>query len=140
MKRLLILFLAAATVAPAAAQEDFAARRSGLVGLARVFGELHHIRRMCDPDREGDVWRNRMKRLIDYEQPSFDLREDMVGAFNGGYTSAQHDFSQCDNDAEDYAAARAANGEALVSGLTAPLYAAARGPEDPSVNIVRGDQ
>ena len=49
---------------------------------------MHHIRRTCDPDREGDFWRNQMKRLIDLEQPSFELRDAMVSAFNGGYTSA----------------------------------------------------
>jgi uncharacterized protein (TIGR02301 family) len=125
---------------PAVAQEDFEARGSNLIGLSRIFGELHHIRRMCDPDREGDVWRNRMKRLIDLEQPSFDLRELMVGAFNDGYTAAQDRFSYCDNDSEDYAAARASVGEALVSSLTAPLYSAERGYDDPSVVVVRGDE
>lgn len=135
----LIVLLMAAALGPAGAQESYAARRGGLVALAEIFGALHHVRRTCDPEREGDVWRNRMKRLIELEEPAFDLREDMVGAFNRGYVSAQERFPYCDNDAEDYAAARAAAGEALVSGLTAPLYAAARGEEDDSVDVIRGD-
>ena len=106
--------------------------------MLEIFGELHHIRRLCEPDREGDVWRDRMKRLIDLEQPSFDLREEMVGSFNDGYSSAQSRFAFCDRDAEDYAAARALTGEALVSNLSASLYEAERGEEDDSVNIVRG--
>ncbi len=137
-KQLLVAF-ALLLASPSWAQDDFDARRHALTSLSTIFGELHHIRRMCDPDREGDLWRDQMKRLIDLEQPSFDLRDEMVGAFNAGYASAQDRFSFCDNDAEDYAAARAASGGALVDNLSAPLYAAARGEEDDSVDVVRGD-
>lgn len=140
MKRFLVpaaLLLAA----PAAAQEGaYGARQRGLVSLAQIFGELHHIRRTCDPDREADVWRNRMKRLIDLESPSFDAREQMVGAFNDGYLSAQARFPYCNRDADDYAAARAYAGEALVSNLTAPLYAAERGADSEDVRVFRGNE
>lgn len=140
MKKLLfpIAFLVAA---PALAQEsDYGARQRGLVSLAQIFGELHHVRRTCDPDREADVWRNRMKRLIDLEEPSFEVREQMVGAFNDGYVTAQARFPSCDRDAEDYAAARAYAGEALVSNLTAPLYAAERGEDAADVSVFRGNE
>ena len=139
MKSRIFLLLAFAAAAPALAQEgDYGARQRSLVSLAQIFGELHHIRRACDPDREADVWRNRMKRLIDLEEPSFDVREQMVGAFNEGYVSAQARFPYCDRDAEDYAAARAYAGEALVSNLTAPLYAAERGEDAADVQVFRG--
>ncbi len=134
-------FLFALTVfvaQPAAAQDDYEARRSALTGLSRIFGELHHIRRNCGPDSEADVWRERMKRLIDLEQPSFDLREEMVGSFNEGYTNAQTGFPECSRDARDFAASRALTGEALVSNLTAPLYESERGEEDVNVNVYRG--
>jgi len=134
-----VLFIIALIFAlPAAAQESYEARRAALAGLSRIFGELHHIRRMCAPEREADIWRDRMKQLIDLEQPSFDLREEMVGAFNDGYQSAQARFDYCDRNAEDYAAARAMTGEALVANLAAPLYEAARGEEDDNVFVIRG--
>jgi uncharacterized protein (TIGR02301 family) len=140
MKRF-FLFAAFLAAAPAAAQEgDYGARQRSLVSLAQIFGELHHIRRTCDPDREADAWRNRMKRLIDLEEPSFEVRELMVGAFNDGYVSAQGRFPYCDRDAEDYAAARAYAGEALVSNLTAPLYAAERSEDAPDVTVFRGNE
>lgn len=139
MKKLVLLVLIAA--APALAQEgDYGARQRGLVSLAQIFGELHHIRRTCDPDREADIWRNRMKRLIDFEEPSFDVREQMVAAFNDGYVSAQSRFPYCDRGAEDYAAARAYAGEALVSNLTAPLFAAERGEDAADVTVFRGNE
>ena len=140
MQRFIVL-VAALIAAPAAAQnDDYGARQRGLVSLAQIFGELHHIRRTCDPNREADIWRNRMKRLIDLEEPSFEVREQMVGAFNDGYVSAQARFPYCDRDAEDYAAARAYAGEALVSNLTAPLYAAERGEDTTDVTVFRGNE
>jgi len=123
---------------PAAAQDDYAARKGALTGLSGIFGELHHIRRMCEPRDEGDIWRDRMKRLIDLEQPAFDLRDEMVGAFNEGYRSAQAHFDYCDRRAEDYAAARAAAGEALVAGLSAPLFSAAYGEDVEGGAVFRG--
>lgn len=138
MKRALAL-LALAAAAPAFAQSgDDGARQRGLVSLSQIFGELHHIRRTCDPEREADAWRNRMKRLIDLEEPAFDVREQMVAAFNDGYVSAQARFPYCNGDAENYAAARAYAGEALVSNLTAPLYAAQRGEDADDVAVFRG--
>ncbi|MDZ7628334.1 MAG: TIGR02301 family protein [Parvularculaceae bacterium] len=140
MKRILTI-LALVAAAPAAAQDaGYGARQRGLVSLAQIFGELHHIRRTCDPDREADIWRNRMKRLIDLEEPSFDIREQMVGAFNEGYVSAQARFPYCDRNAEEHAAGRAYAGEALVSNLTAPLYAAERGPDAEDVVVFRGNE
>lgn len=137
LKRILIILTVFLSL-PAAAEDDYEARRAALTGLSRIFGELHHIRRLCEPEREGDFWRERMKSLIALEQPSFDLREEMVGSFNDGYASAQSRFPYCDRGAEDYAAARALAGEAIVSNLTGPLYEAERGEDDESVNVVRG--
>jgi uncharacterized protein (TIGR02301 family) len=137
LKRCVIALIVFASL-PVAAEEDYAARRTALTGLSRVLGELHHIRRMCEPDREADIWRERMKRLVDLELPAFDLREEMVGAFNDGYVSAQTRFPYCDRDAEDYAAARAVEGETIVASLTAPLFAAERGDDAEGVTVFRG--
>jgi len=134
-----ILVLALAVAAPAFAQgEGYSARQRSLVSLSGIFGELHHIRRTCDPDREADVWRNRMKQLIDLEEPAFEAREQMVAAFNEGYVTAQARFPYCDRDAETYAASRAYAGEALVSNLTAALYAAQSGEDAADVAVFRG--
>lgn len=138
LRRGFLFLILALAPAPVVAQESYDARQAALSGLSGIFGELHHIRRLCEPAAEGDAWRNRMKRLIDLEQPSFDLREQMVAAFNNGYRAAQERFFQCDGSAQDYAAARATAGDALVSNLTAPLYAAERGEDDADVAIFRG--
>ncbi|MEM9495486.1 MAG: TIGR02301 family protein [Pseudomonadota bacterium] len=126
MTRTIATLLACAlfVAAPAYAQDDgdYRDRLNDLVTISGIFGEMHHIRRNCDPRREGDVWRDRMKKLIDFEGPQGPARERMVGAFNDGYRAAQRRFDYCDRDARDYAARRAATGDAIVARLMAPLY------------------
>lgn len=101
--------------------EDYQVRQSDLVALSALFGEMHHIRRQCNPRVEGDVWRERMKSLVDLEEPQPAARDDMVAAFNKGYRAAQQRFRSCSRDARDHAAARAAQGEMIVARLIAPL-------------------
>jgi uncharacterized protein (TIGR02301 family) len=134
MRMILILSLSFALAAPAAAQfRDAADRDVALVSLARIFGEMHHIRRLCAGGDEDDVWRDRMKRVIELEAPSFEQRERMVLAFNDGFSAAQAQFFECTAEADYYAASRAATGEALVSNIAAAAREAALGPQDESV-------
>jgi uncharacterized protein (TIGR02301 family) len=138
-KRFLLLAAFVVAAAPASAQDaEWRDRQNALTGLAGIFGELHHVRRMCEPRYEANIWRDRMKKMIDLEEPSFDMREMMVKAFNQGYTAAQNRFDFCDRNAEDYAAARAVEGERLVAGLTRPLYEAMRGEDAEGVTVWRG--
>lgn len=112
-----------AVAAPAAAQQiDYAQRARDLTAISAVFGEMHHIRRMCEPERESEIWRDRMRRIIDLEEPQPDLQDRMVKAFNDAFYAAERRFPYCDRDARDYAAARAAEGDAIAARLTAPLY------------------
>jgi uncharacterized protein (TIGR02301 family) len=125
MHKSLVLALALALLAlPAPAQQriDYVQRAQDLEALSRVFGELHHIRRMCEPRREAEVWRNRMRKLVELEQPQPALRDRMVAAFNAGFRDAETRFDYCDGDARDYAAAAATEADAVVDRLMAPLY------------------
>jgi uncharacterized protein (TIGR02301 family) len=119
-----IAAIAACLLAGAAAAQDlesYEQRRTDLASLAGLFGELHHIRRTCEPRYEGDVWRERMKTLMDLEEPQESEREAMVQAFNKGYRDAQRRFPSCDRNARDYAAGRASQGDAIVARLTQSL-------------------
>lgn len=118
-----ILLLSAVLFAlalPAAAQSS--QRAADLKSLSRIFGELHHIRRTCEPEREADAWRNRMRRLVELEEPPAELRASMVEAFNGGFREMEAQFPYCDRDARDRAAAAAQQGESITQRLVAPLY------------------
>lgn len=123
---LVLVLLCAGGVFSARAQTiDYKQRTADLTALSALFGELHHIRRLCEPRREGEIWRERMKQLIDLEQPTSSLQNDLVSAFNDGYRRAQNRFDRCNGRTEDYAADIAARGEERVARLMAPLYEAA---------------
>lgn len=101
---------------------DYRLRQQNLTKLSGIFGELHHIRRICEPRIEADIWRNRMKKMVELEGPSDTHHVQLVEAFNNGYKSAQRKYNFCNRDAEDYAASRAGDGGLIVNQLTAPLY------------------
>ncbi len=126
LKRLIIAaaFCAASAFSQEASAQDidYAQRSRDLLTLSRVFGELHHIRRACEAWGEEEVWRNRMRKLVELESPQPDLRDRMVAAFNDGFRGAEQRFPYCDREARDYAAASAAEGDAVTARLTAPLY------------------
>lgn len=132
-KPLIILLFVAASISPVMAQtaEEYRQRQSDLVELASVFGELHHIRRLCEPRLEGDVWRERMKSLVELEQPAAEARENMVKRFNTGYRNAGDHFSSCNRRARDHAASRAAFAHTIVRRLARPLREAAARNEGP---------
>lgn len=127
MKQTLIIFALSLLAAKASAQsaEDYRERQRDLVELASVFGELHHIRRTCEPRLEGDVWRDRVKKLVDLEDPQFEIREEMVKRFNAGYRNAGDHFPSCDRRARDHAAGRALFARSIIDRLSEPLEEAA---------------
>jgi len=132
--------LLASSAAPAAAQRvDYVQRANDLEALSRAFGELHLIRRMCEPRREAEIWRNRMRQLVELEQPQPALRDRMVAAFNAGFRDAERRFDYCDDDARDFAAASAAEADAVVNRLMEPLYGALSETGELSDYYARGD-
>lgn len=123
MRRRVFLSVLIVLAGPLAAQPvDYGARGEDLKTLARAFGGLHHIRRMCEPRRESEIWRDRMRRLVELEQPAAALHQEMVAAFNDSFRSAENRFPYCDRDARDYAASLAAQGDEAASRLVVPLY------------------
>ncbi len=117
----ILIIMTGGAVAQSQTANDYQQRQNDLIELASVFGELHHIRRICEPRLESDIWRERMKKLVDLEQPQHDAREEMVQRFNAGYRNAGDHFPRCSTRARDHAAARALFARRLVERLSAPL-------------------
>ena len=137
-KRTFILgTMIACLTATASAQtfEDYQRRHANLVAISSIFGELHHIRRHCNPRMEGDVWRERMKTLVELEEPQPAAREEMVSAFNESYRAAQRRYPSCTRQARDYAASSAQRGEIIIARLTAPLFESVREDNENSVFV-----
>lgn len=105
--------------------QEYQNRRADLRALSEIFGELHHLRRLCAARTEANIWRERMKDLMQLEEPPAEDKQAMARNFNDGYRSAQARHSACDRRTRDYAAARAADGERIIARLSAPLEAQA---------------
>ena len=107
--------------AAAVQYETYAQRQRDLVALSGVFGQLHHIRRTCDPQREANIWRQRMQTMIELEEPGRQTHLDMVNAFNGGYQEIRSRFPECTREAQEKGKDLAYAGSMLVQRLTADL-------------------
>ena len=108
---------------PLSPYETYLARKADLVQLSAVFGELHYLRRMCEPRREANIWRERMQTLIKLETPDSDTHRDMVVAFNDRFRSVQETYPECDQDARRAARDLAFKGSEIANRLSAPLEA-----------------
>ena len=119
--------------------ENYQQREKDLLALAAIFGEMHQIRRHCEPRYESDIWRERMKKLVELEEPEAGSRNRMVASFNDAYRKTQNRFIGCDRRARDYAASRAEQGDRIVSRLTAPLIEAMAQEENMPLIIQTGE-
>jgi uncharacterized protein (TIGR02301 family) len=62
--------------------------------LAEILGALHFLRGICGSN-EGQKWRDEAQNLIDAEAPSGPRHDQMVQAFNRGYTGFQQSYRTC---------------------------------------------
>ncbi len=115
-----VFSIALVLVQRAAAQEDFLRYQQQLLRMAEILGGVHHLRGTCD-DSESQYWRGRMLRLIDIEQPSQSLRNQMIERFNNNYDEQKRRFPECGNKTADEAARLAREGESLASQMAREL-------------------
>jgi uncharacterized protein (TIGR02301 family) len=110
MRRLLLLLVLIAT--PALGQERTPAVRESLTDLAFILGQAHALRTRCAG--EGDqVWRARMMRMVEIEQPDEAFREQLFEDFNTGFLGAQASHPRCNAAARAEATRVAARGRDL---------------------------
>lgn len=62
--------------------------------LAEILGALHFLRGICGSN-EGQKWRDEALALIDAEAPSGPRHDQMVQAFNRGYSGFQQSYRTC---------------------------------------------
>lgn len=116
-----ILVMYSASPAQGRQYDQYLQRQQDLVSLANIFGQLHHIRRTCNPRREANIWRERMQNLIELEEPDNDTHLNMVNAFNEGFRASRSSHPQCTRDAQDAGKDLAFKGNEIVQRLSAPL-------------------
>ena len=86
--------------APGAARaQDTRPYDERLMRLAEILGTVHYLRELCGA-QEGQVWRERMRELMDAEGSSALRKARLTRAFNGGYRSYSRTYSTCTPSAQ----------------------------------------
>ena len=79
----------------------FAERQTQLVEMARLLGTLHHYHKICRPRHYSpELFRDRMKELITFEDPQNSTRGQMIAAFNQGVERGEARARYCEYEAE----------------------------------------
>jgi uncharacterized protein (TIGR02301 family) len=97
------LAFSVAAVLPAAAQPSSAADTrpydERLLRLSEILGAVHYLRELCGAN-EGQVWRDRMRELMDAEGSSALRRAKLTRSFNNGYRSYSRTYNSCTPSAQ----------------------------------------
>lgn len=70
-----------------------------LFRLAEILGAVHYLRELCGAS-DGQLWRDRMRELMDAEGSSALRRARMTRTFNQGYTSFSRTYKTCTPSAQ----------------------------------------
>ncbi len=70
-----------------------------LLRLSEILGAIHYLRELCGA-REGQVWREQMKNLVDSEGTTAIRRAKLVQGFNKGYRGYRRTYRSCTEPAK----------------------------------------
>lgn len=86
--------------APARAQIDSRPYDEKLMRLSELLGAIHYLRELCGAS-DGQLWRDRMRELIDADGAGSALRRSrMTKSFNNGYRSYRRSYQTCSPTAQ----------------------------------------
>ena len=98
------LLLTAAAAVSAAAQGTVASQETKpyderLLRLSEILGAVHYLRELCGSN-DGQLWRDRMRELMDAEGSSALRRAKLTRSFNNGYRSYSRTYNTCTSSAQ----------------------------------------
>jgi uncharacterized protein (TIGR02301 family) len=113
--------LLAATASGAAAQialgtADSKPYDERLMRLSEILGAVHYLRELCGAN-DGQVWRDRMKELMDSEGSTALRRAKLTRSFNSGYRSYSRTYNSCTPSAQTAINRFLAEGSEIADGL-----------------------
>lgn len=86
--------------APAHAQIDSRPYDEKLLRLSELLGAIHYLRELCGAT-DGQLWRERMRELIDADGAGSALRRSrLTKSFNNGYRSYRRSYQTCSSTAQ----------------------------------------
>lgn len=89
----------AGSVAVRAATQDSKPYDDQLMRLAEILGSVHYLRELCSAN-DGQIWRDRMKELLDTEGGTALRRARLTRSFNQGYRSYRRTYATCTPSAQ----------------------------------------
>ena len=87
-----------------------------LTRLAEVLGAVHYLRELCGSN-EGQLWRDRMRELLDGEGYTDLRRAKLTRSFNSGYRSYSRTYQTCTPTAQTAISRFLAEGVQIADGL-----------------------
>jgi uncharacterized protein (TIGR02301 family) len=95
-----LAFLILAGLAPVRAQVDSRPYDERLMRLSELLGAVHYLRELCGAN-DGQLWRERMRELIDADGAGSALRRSrLTKSFNNGYRSFRRSYQTCSPTAQ----------------------------------------
>ena len=87
-----------------------------LLRISEILGAVHYLRELCGAN-EGQIWRDRMRELVDAEGYSALRRARLTRAFNQGYRSYSRTYNTCSPSAQTAITRFLSEGTQLSEGL-----------------------
>jgi uncharacterized protein (TIGR02301 family) len=87
-----------------------------LLRLCEILGAVHYLRELCGAN-DGQLWRDRMKELMDTEGSTALRRAKLTRSFNNGYRSYSRTYNSCSASAQTAMTRFLAEGAEIASGL-----------------------
>ncbi|HJZ44126.1 MAG TPA: TIGR02301 family protein [Hyphomicrobiaceae bacterium] len=96
--------ITAAAALPASGQGTVASQETKpyderLLRLSEILGAVHYLRELCGAN-DGQLWRDRMRELMDAEGSSALRRAKLTRSFNNGYRSYSRTYNSCTASAQ----------------------------------------
>ena len=70
-----------------------------LMRLSEILGAVHYLRELCGAS-DGQLWRDRMREIMDAEGSSALRRAKLTRSFNNGYRSYSRTYNSCTPSAQ----------------------------------------
>lgn len=87
-----------------------------LLRLTEILGAVHYLRELCSAN-DGQIWREKMKELMDAEGSSALRRAKLTRSFNQGYRSYSRTYTTCTPSAQTAIARFMAEGAEISDNL-----------------------
>lgn len=112
------LVLSSGLTAAQAAPGDAKPYDDKLMRLAEILGAVHYLRELCSAN-DGQLWREKMKDLLDTEGGTAIRRARLTRSFNQGYRSYRRTYVTCTPTAQSSIERFLAEGIQIGDGLVA---------------------